>query len=94
MDIQKVIKELLEKITEDEKLQESFMKNGIKTVEKLLNIDLPDDQIEKIAKGIAAKLDIDDISGLLKGGKDGKFDAEDAKDLLEGATGLLSKFKK
>ena len=49
MDIQKIIKELLEKITEDEKLQESFKKNGIKTVEKLLNIDLPDDQIEKIA---------------------------------------------
>ena len=45
-------------------------------MEKLLNVDLPDDKIEAIVDGIKAKLAIDDIGDVLGklGGLFGKKD--------------------
>ena len=59
------IKELIEKavkmLQEDDNLMENFKKDPIKVVEKLLNVDLPDEKLEAIVEGIKAKLAIDDI---------------------------------
>ena len=40
-----------------------------KTVEKLLDIDLPDEMIEKVVEGVKAKIKVDDVKGILDGVK-------------------------
>ena len=67
MDIQKLIKEALATLEKDDKLVEKFMKDPVKTLESILNIDLPDDQINPIIEGIKAKLNLNDILGQAKG---------------------------
>lgn len=64
MDIKKTVEELVEKITKESGLLDSFKKNPVKVVEKLLGIDLPDETIQKIVEGIKAKLSLDQISGI------------------------------
>ena len=72
MDIKKNIEELVKKLLSDEKLMANFKKDPISTVEKLIGIDLPNDQIEAVVKGIQAKLgleklginDLDDVMNL------------------------------
>ena len=65
MDIKKKIEELVEKIKSDKNLLAKFKSEPIKTVEDLIGIDLPDDQIEKLVDGIKAKISIDDIADKL-----------------------------
>ena len=65
MDIKKMITELVEKITKDEKLMKKFEKDAIATVEELIGMDLPDDQIEKLVDGIKAKIKLDDLGSAL-----------------------------
>ena len=45
------IEEIVKKLTDNKDLMESFKKDPIKTVEKLLGVDLPDETIEKIVDG-------------------------------------------
>ena len=68
MDIKAKINELVDKIKNDDELQEQFKKEPVKAVEKLIGVDLPDDTIEKIVDGIKAKLTLDSASDLM-----GKF---------------------
>ena len=75
--IKEKIEEIVKKLTENKDLLENFKKNPVKTVEKLLGIDLPDDTIEKIVDGVKAKITL------------GKLD--DLKDDLGGALGALKK---
>ena len=65
MDIKAKIEELVEKIKSDKDLMAKFQKDPITTVEGLLGIDLPNDQVQKIVDGIKAKLAIDDIGDAL-----------------------------
>ena len=67
MDIKAKIEELTKKVTSDKSILESFKKNPIKTVEDLIGVALPDDQIAKIAEGIKAKINLDKIGGALGG---------------------------
>lgn len=67
MDIKKKIEELVEKLKNDKTLLSKFQKDPITTVEGLLGIDLPNDQVEKIVEGIKAKLSLDKLSGTLGG---------------------------
>lgn len=67
MDIQKIITEVLDKLTKDKSLKKQFLDNPVKALEKLTGIDLPDDQIDAIIAGVKAKLDIDDVAGKAKG---------------------------
>lgn len=70
MDIKEKIEELVEKISKDKDLQKLFQSEPTKAVEKLLDVDLPDDIIEKIIDGVKAKLTADklaDAAGALKG---------------------------
>lgn len=67
MDIKAKIEELTKKITSDKTIMENFKKNPIKTVENLIGIALPDDQIAKIAEGIKAKIGLDKLGGALGG---------------------------
>lgn len=67
MDIKAKIDELVKKIKSDDGLLKKFKDNPIKTIEGLIGIDLPDDQIKNIADGIKAKISIDDIGSKLGG---------------------------
>ena len=65
MDIKKMITDLVEKITKDEKLMKKFQKDAVATVEELIGMDLPNDQIEKLVDGIRAKIKLDDLGDAL-----------------------------
>lgn len=65
MDIKAKIEEIVEKIKNDDSLMEQFKEDPIKAVEKLIGIDLPDDNIEKIVDGVKAKITTDKLSGAL-----------------------------
>lgn len=67
MDIKAKITELVDKIKSDSDLTEKFKKEPIATIEGLLGVDLPDDQVQKIVDGVKAKLSLDKISGALGG---------------------------
>ncbi len=67
MDIQKIINDVVAKLKGDDKLLESFKQNPTKVLEKLVNIDLPDDKIAPIVKGILAKLNLDDLADKAEG---------------------------
>ncbi len=66
MDIKAKIEELVEKIKSDKELQRGFTSDPVSTVEKLIGIDLPEDQIKKIADGVKAKISLDKLGGLFK----------------------------
>lgn len=78
MDIQKIINDVIEKLKNDDNLLENFKANPTKVLEKLVGIDLPDDKIDAVVKGIMAKLNIDDL-------------AEKAGDIMGALGGLFGK---
>lgn len=61
--IKEIVEDIVEKLKADPDLLKNFQEEPVKTLEKLLNIDLPDDQIEAVIDGIKTKLDIEDIKG-------------------------------
>ena len=67
MDIKAKIEELVNKIKADKNLLSKFQKDPISTVEELLGVDLPNDQVEKLVEGIKAKIDLDKLGGALGG---------------------------
>lgn len=62
MDIQKIITDVVEKLQGDDGLIAKFNADPVKTLEGLLNIDLPDNQINAIIKAVKAKLNLDDAA--------------------------------
>ena len=78
MDIQKIIKEAIDKLEGNEALIKAFMDNPVKTLEKLLGVNLPDDKIQPVIDGIKAKLNLDDA-------------VDTAKSIFGAVQGLLGK---
>lgn len=66
-DLKAKVEELVDKIKNDKELGTRFQKNPIETVEKLLGVDLPDEQIKAIVDGIKSKLKLDDLGGMIGG---------------------------
>lgn len=62
MDIQKMISDVLEKLKGDDKLLAKFKASPAKTLEGLIGIDLPDEQIDAVVKGVLAKLNLDEVA--------------------------------
>ncbi len=67
MNIKEKIDELVSKIKNDKSLGDKFQKDPVGTVEGLLGVDLPNDQIEKLVEGIKAKISLDKLGGALGG---------------------------
>ncbi len=67
MDIKAKIEELTDKVKNDKTVAENFKKDPVKTVEGLIGVDLPDDQLEKVVEGIKAKVNLDKLGGALGG---------------------------
>lgn len=64
-DIKELVEKAVDKLQGDDKLLESFKENPIKVVEKILNVDLPDEILEKIVEAVKAKINIDDAKEVL-----------------------------
>lgn len=67
MDIKKKVEELVEEIQKNPKLLAQFKENPVPVIEKLVGMDLPDDQIMKMADMVKAKINLDKAGDLLKG---------------------------
>lgn len=65
VDIKELIEKAVDLLTKDENLMENFKKDPIKTVEKLLNVDLPDELLENVVKGVKAKIDLNKVGDVL-----------------------------
>lgn len=67
-DIQKYVEDIVAKLTGDSKLLESFKKDPVGAVKKLLsNVDLDDDLLEKVVEAVKGKINLDDVAGKAKG---------------------------
>ena len=67
MNIKEKVEELVKEIQKNPKLLSQFKANPVPVIEKLVGMDLPDDQIMKIADLVKAKIDLDKAGDLLKG---------------------------
>lgn len=67
MDIKEKITEIVEKLKTDKDLMTKFKEEPVKTIESLIEVDLPDESIENIIEGVKAKINIADAKeGLSK----------------------------
>ncbi len=64
MDIKAKINELVDKIKNDPAIAENFKNDPIRTIEGLVGVDLPDDQIQSIVDGVKAKMSLDSLGSL------------------------------
>jgi len=77
MDIQKIISDVVARLTGNPDLIKSFLSNPVELLEKTFGIDLPDEQINQVIEGVKGKIDLS------------KFDLGD----IQKATGLLDRIK-
>lgn len=77
MDIQKIISDVVAKLTSNPELVKSFLSNPVELLEKTFGIDLPDEQINQVIEGVKGKIDLS------------KFDLGD----VQKAAGVLGKLK-
>ena len=69
-ELKEKLDEIVEKIKNEKNIAAKFQKDPIGTVEGLIGIDLPNDQIEGLVDAIKAKINLDkaaDALGGLKG---------------------------
>ena len=67
INIKEKIEELVEKDKSDKDILAKFQKDPVSTVEGLLGIDLPNDQLEKLVDGVKAKITADKVGDVLEG---------------------------
>ena len=67
MDIKKKVEDLVAELQKNPKLLTQFKENPVPVIEKLVGMDLPDDQIMKLADLVKAKIDLEKAGDLLKG---------------------------
>ena len=79
MDIQKIISDVVAKLTGNPELIKSFLANPVQLLGKTFGIDLPDDQINQVIEGVKGKLDLSNI------------DLKEATGLLGKLNGLFGK---
>lgn len=65
MDIKEQITKVVDTVTKDKTLLEQFQKEPVKTIEKVLGVDLPDDVVNKVIDGVKAKISMDNAAGAI-----------------------------
>ena len=61
MDIQKIINDVVAKLTSNPELIKGFLSNPVQLLEKTFGIDLPDEQINQVIEGVKGKIDLSNI---------------------------------
>ena len=79
--LQDLVEQVIAKLKADPGLLASFKKEPVAVLEKVLGVDLPDEQIEKVAGMVKAKLASDELADK----------ADDIKDALKGIGSLFGK---
>jgi hypothetical protein len=64
-DVKEKVEELVKKLQSDPALLKNFEQDPIKTIEKLVGVDLPDEKLQPLVNGIKAKLATVDIGDAL-----------------------------
>ena len=67
IDIKEIMEKVVNQIKDDPAMLAKFKKDPVSVVEKLVGIDLPDDQPEKVADLVKAKIDVDKVGDVLEG---------------------------
>ena len=67
IDIKEILEKVVDKIKDDPQLLAKFKKDPVSVVEKLVGIDLPNDQVEKLAELALAKINVDKVGDMLGG---------------------------
>ena len=65
--LQDYIEEVVAKIKADKDIANKFQKDPIGTVENLLNVDLPNEQLKVLAEAVKAKVNMDTLEDMLGG---------------------------
>jgi len=65
IDVKEMIEKAVKKISDNKDLLALFQKDPVKAIEKALNIDLPDELVEKLVDGVKAGIKLDTISDKL-----------------------------
>ena len=79
MDIQKIISDVIARLTSNPDLIKSFLSDPVQLLEKTFGIDLPDEQIKQVIEGVKSQIDLS------------KFDLKDAAGLFGKLKGILGK---
>ena len=79
MDIQKIIADVVAKLTGNPDLIKSFLTNPVELLEKTFGIDLPDDKINQVIEGVKSQIDLS------------KIDLKDAAGLVGKLKGIFGK---
>ncbi len=66
-ELKEKIEEIVKKLTENKDLMADFKKEPIKTIEKLIGIDLPDEKLEGVVDAVKAKISLDKLDDALDG---------------------------
>ena len=66
MDIMDKLEDLVEKIKADKTIAAKFKKDPIDTVQDLLGVKLPEEQLEKLVDAIKKKIKLDDLDDILE----------------------------
>lgn len=64
-EIMEKIDKAVDELKSNKNLLDQFDKEPVKVIEKLVGMDLPDDQVEKVIDAIKAKLKVDDLGDVL-----------------------------
>ena len=67
MDIMDKLEDIVEEIMKDKSLLAKFEKDPVSVIEKLIGIDLPNDQVEKVVKAVKAKMGAEKLGDALGG---------------------------
>ena len=67
MNIKEKVEELVAEIRKNPQLLTQFKEKPVPVIEKLVGMDLPDDQIMQLAELVKAKIDLDKAGDVLKG---------------------------
>ncbi len=66
-DVKEKVEEIVQKLQKDPAMLKSFQTDPVKALEKMLGVNLPEDQLKPLVAGVKAKLAASDISGALGG---------------------------
>ena len=64
VNIKEIIENIVEEITKNKNLKEEFEKEPVKVIERIANVDLPDELVEKVVDGVKAKITMDKVADI------------------------------
>ena len=78
MDVKKRANELVDRIKDDPVLRTRFKNEPVQTIEELLGVDLPDDEIKKVVAAVGAKVGAGKLQDLADDMKNRAGDLKDS----------------